>query len=151
MTFLFQLGFHSACFVSADGKQTILFPSGAGTLAILGLKVQWRGKRKGFNFCRSLSFLPFSRISSLLIPLPPWLGPHASIFHLHWFVISVIADFQPSVNYSDTTEREKERKRDFVSTSIWENKYLMITYFACSKWVWSWFTHQKCQKTNGAP
>lgn len=35
------------CFVSADGKQTVLSPSGAGTVGIFGLKSSMKGKREG--------------------------------------------------------------------------------------------------------
>lgn len=105
-----------------------------------------------FGFCWSWSFLPFSCVSSPTIPFPLWCGPCALALHLHGFGICLIPEPQLSDNYSETRDQKRGRagERDFVSTIIWENKYLMITYFACSKLVWSCFTHRKCQKTNGA-
>lgn len=43
----------------------------------------------------------------------------------------------------------KIKKKDFMTTTVSENKYLIITYFACSKLVWNWFTHYDAKRQMG--
>lgn len=98
------------CSISADGKQATLSPSGAGTV-VFCLESSMKGKREWeFGFCWSWSFLPFSCVSSTIIPFPLWCGLCALALHLGGFGICVIPELQLSGNYSERTDLKRGRE-----------------------------------------
>lgn len=135
--------------LSADGKRTILSPSGAGMMVIFGQRVRWWGIKR-----------------EILVSVGHYLSSHQTAFLFSWFALlmstfmslcfrSMLSSTCSFLVISQKQHAKKkwrtrkEWKKDFTSTIVSENKYLIITYFACCKLVWSYFTHRNAKRQMG--
>lgn len=130
MTFTFKLQFHCAVL----SLQMANRPFSLHLELALRIFLAWKfneGEKEGeFDFCQPLSFLS-SWNSSPLTPFP------SNLVHVHQLPVSMGLEFGLSLRCNflviiqkeqNNRERGREKERDFVSTIIWENKYLMITH-----------------------
>lgn len=95
-----------------------------------------------------ITFLALLFISSLCIPWPLWLGPHAPTCHLHGFGTGVtLSGSLLGIVQKQQAKSKRRRKtpRENLCASNCVRKQITLESIFC------WFTPQKCQQTSGAP